>query len=242
MPQPQLNQAALDNDVMRVAFSAAYPFIPWDHRFSCEDWAHKARLFEATWTAATTAERTRCCGIIFGQCDSDNVAQRTADAIRGAPGRKRQRPSEPGSAGAAVEHALAPLSELSGDAEAMTAQLMALLPDLGGSMGADCHRESVRATLLTIIWVMLAKGQAVTYQSLGDLLAAPQGLYTLVDALPHGAVHSAALALLWGYEQPDTGEFDAAKFNAVIGSVTGRVTARATALRTAGPVGPAQAV
>jgi hypothetical protein len=27
------------------------------------------------------AERKRCCSIIFGQCSSDNVAQRTVDAI-----------------------------------------------------------------------------------------------------------------------------------------------------------------
>jgi hypothetical protein len=33
--------------------------------------------------AAVAAERERCCGIVFGQCDSDNVAQRTVDAIRG---------------------------------------------------------------------------------------------------------------------------------------------------------------
>jgi hypothetical protein len=28
-------------------------------------------------------EQDRCCEIIFGQCDSDNVAQRTVNAIRG---------------------------------------------------------------------------------------------------------------------------------------------------------------
>ena len=28
------------------------------------------------------AEREACCAIVYGQCDSDNVAQRTADAIR----------------------------------------------------------------------------------------------------------------------------------------------------------------
>jgi hypothetical protein len=27
------------------------------------------------------AERKRCCSIIFGQCSSDNTAQRTVDAI-----------------------------------------------------------------------------------------------------------------------------------------------------------------
>ena len=29
------------------------------------------------------AEQDRCCGIVFGMAGSDNVAQRTVDAIRG---------------------------------------------------------------------------------------------------------------------------------------------------------------
>jgi hypothetical protein len=28
------------------------------------------------------AEQKRCCGLIFGHCGSDNVAQRTVDAIK----------------------------------------------------------------------------------------------------------------------------------------------------------------
>jgi len=28
-------------------------------------------------------EQDRCCAIVFAQCESDNVAQRTVDAIRG---------------------------------------------------------------------------------------------------------------------------------------------------------------
>ena len=28
-------------------------------------------------------EQDRCCSIVFSQCESDNVAQRTVDAIRG---------------------------------------------------------------------------------------------------------------------------------------------------------------
>jgi hypothetical protein len=32
---------------------------------------------------ATKAEQDRCCAIIFSQFGSDNVAQRTVDAIRG---------------------------------------------------------------------------------------------------------------------------------------------------------------
>jgi hypothetical protein len=33
------------------------------------------------------AEREACCAIVYGQCESDNVAQRTVDAIR-ARGKK----------------------------------------------------------------------------------------------------------------------------------------------------------
>lgn len=35
--------------------------------------------------ALIEAETNRCCGIIFGMCDSDNVAQRTVAAIRKKP-------------------------------------------------------------------------------------------------------------------------------------------------------------
>jgi hypothetical protein len=38
--------------------------------------------------AAVAAERERCCSIVYGQCGSDNVAQRTVDAIRAALGKK----------------------------------------------------------------------------------------------------------------------------------------------------------
>ena len=31
----------------------------------------------------TGKEQDRCCSIVFAQCESDNVAQRTVDAIRG---------------------------------------------------------------------------------------------------------------------------------------------------------------
>lgn len=70
-------------DAMLEAFAKVYPNIPWAARFSSKTWAHYSRIFEATWAAATAAEQERCCGIVFGQCSSDNVAQRTADAIRG---------------------------------------------------------------------------------------------------------------------------------------------------------------
>lgn len=31
----------------------------------------------------TQQEQDRCCAIVFGQCESDNVAQKTVNAIRG---------------------------------------------------------------------------------------------------------------------------------------------------------------
>lgn len=38
---------------------------------------------DAQMHAHVDAERERCCRIVYGQCGSDNVAQRTVDAIRG---------------------------------------------------------------------------------------------------------------------------------------------------------------
>lgn len=40
---------------------------------------------EAAWRLATEAERERCCSIVYGQCSSDNVAERTVRAIRNNP-------------------------------------------------------------------------------------------------------------------------------------------------------------
>jgi len=33
-------------------------------------------------TLVAAAEREACCAIVYGQCESDNVAQRTVEAIR----------------------------------------------------------------------------------------------------------------------------------------------------------------
>lgn len=41
------------------------------------------RFFQAAYAAGAKAEQDRCCGIVFGMAGSDNVAQRTVDAIRG---------------------------------------------------------------------------------------------------------------------------------------------------------------
>jgi hypothetical protein len=39
--------------------------------------------FESFAKLVAAKERERCCSIVFAQCESDNVAQRTVDAIRG---------------------------------------------------------------------------------------------------------------------------------------------------------------
>lgn len=74
---------------MRAAFEQRYPQIPWIARNSRDDWRILSENFEHAWFAAVHAERERCCGIVFGQCESDNVAQRTVDAIRGVQRRTR---------------------------------------------------------------------------------------------------------------------------------------------------------
>jgi hypothetical protein len=38
--------------------------------------------FDRAINDAVEAEREACCAIVYGQCESDNVAQRTVDAIR----------------------------------------------------------------------------------------------------------------------------------------------------------------
>jgi ABC-type hemin transport system ATPase subunit len=38
---------------------------------------------EAFATLIAAKEQDRCCSIVFAQCESDNVAQRTVDVIRG---------------------------------------------------------------------------------------------------------------------------------------------------------------
>lgn len=52
--------------------------------------SYKPVLEEAIATALSAVrkeERERCCQIVFGQCDSDNVAQRTVNAIRNQGGK-----------------------------------------------------------------------------------------------------------------------------------------------------------
>lgn len=90
---------------MQAAFEQACPHIPWAARNSREDWREASALFETAWLAATRAERERCCGVVFGMCSSDNTAQRTVDAIRGAGphGRRKEPATDPASPGEPCE-------------------------------------------------------------------------------------------------------------------------------------------
>jgi len=42
-----------------------------------------SKQLEAFAKLVAAKEQDRCCAIVFSQCESDNVAQRTVDAIRG---------------------------------------------------------------------------------------------------------------------------------------------------------------
>jgi len=42
-----------------------------------------SKQLEAFAKLVAAKEQDRCCSIVFSQCESDNVAQRTVDAIRG---------------------------------------------------------------------------------------------------------------------------------------------------------------
>jgi hypothetical protein len=68
------------DDIIRMAREAGMTDSPDDYNAywtadSIDELERFANLIAA-------AEREACCAIVYGQCDSDNVAQRTADAIR----------------------------------------------------------------------------------------------------------------------------------------------------------------
>ena len=66
-------------DVMRMAAEAGVsPINDQQIKFEGPMWLCLDRF--AALVAA--AEREACCKIVYGQCESDNVAQRTVDAIR----------------------------------------------------------------------------------------------------------------------------------------------------------------
>lgn len=64
------------DDIIRLAREAG--FAEW-HGTDSPDFSS---LLERFAKLVAAAERQRCCGIVYGQCESDNVAQRTVDAIR----------------------------------------------------------------------------------------------------------------------------------------------------------------
>ena len=63
------------NDIIRMAREAG-----WEMGEDLSD-GFGALLMRYTALVAA-AEREACCKIVYGQCESDNVAQRTVDAIR----------------------------------------------------------------------------------------------------------------------------------------------------------------
>jgi len=64
------------DDIIRMAGEVApYPF---DEGLICFEHEELITFFNF----AVAHEQKRCIGIIYGQCGSDNVAQRTVDAIR----------------------------------------------------------------------------------------------------------------------------------------------------------------
>ena len=64
-------------DIIRMAQEAGAFF---DGDFSVYDMPE--HCFEKFAALIAAAEREACCKIVYGQCESDNVAQRTVDAIR----------------------------------------------------------------------------------------------------------------------------------------------------------------
>ena len=48
-----------------------------------EHWSFFIEELEAFAKLVVAKEQDRCCSIIYGQCGSDNVAERTVQAIRG---------------------------------------------------------------------------------------------------------------------------------------------------------------
>ena len=74
------------DDIIRMAREAGFEegygnhlFPPGDYREEVVPVTDEIIRFAALVAAA---EREACCKIVYGQCESDNVAQRTVDAIR----------------------------------------------------------------------------------------------------------------------------------------------------------------
>jgi len=65
------------DDIKRMAQEAG-AFFDGD----CSVYDMPEHCFEKFAALVAAAEREACCKIVHGQCESDNVAQRTVDAIR----------------------------------------------------------------------------------------------------------------------------------------------------------------
>jgi hypothetical protein len=63
------------DDIIRMAREAGMVGMLTRFMLTLDELEHFAALVAA-------AERETCCKIVYGQCESDNVAQRTVDAIR----------------------------------------------------------------------------------------------------------------------------------------------------------------
>jgi hypothetical protein len=67
------------DDIIRMAKEAADRH---GHTFKEHPNDAVLEIIAEAYAMGAAAEQKRCIGIIYGQCGSDNVAQRTVDAIR----------------------------------------------------------------------------------------------------------------------------------------------------------------
>ena len=67
-------------EIFEMARQSDLGFLLGDNWMMHHEFVAFAQLVAAK---ATQQEQDRCCAIVFGQCESDNVAQRTVNAIRG---------------------------------------------------------------------------------------------------------------------------------------------------------------
>lgn len=73
------------DDIIKMAADAGFEISKFGMpivRHSSGAWVGVADRIENFYNLAVAHEQNRCIGIIYGQCGSDNVAQRTVDAIR----------------------------------------------------------------------------------------------------------------------------------------------------------------
>ncbi len=69
------------DDIIRMAREAGFELDMWHLSLGCEANGTHEEL-ERFAELVADAEREACYSIVYGQCGSDNVAQRTVDAIR----------------------------------------------------------------------------------------------------------------------------------------------------------------